>query len=171
MSHLTFHIPEAQFVRFGDGSRTGPTLTFRLAESAQLEPFRGEEGQRYALYIVKVLDTPQDETPAPVVTVGAPPPPEPERPALPRGGRLAKQAGIMCADRAFQRQVERDYPAAWREAVEKCDGDLAAAAASVVREVCLIDSRAELDHDAEAAERFQHCFWRPWRDAEAGITP
>jgi hypothetical protein len=169
MSHLTFHIPEAQFVRFGDGSRTGPTLTFRLADSAQLEPFRGEEGQRYELYVVKVLDTPEDEKPAPVVTAGAPP--EPERPALPRGGRLAKEAGIMCGDRAFQRQVEQDFPEEWGDALHACEGDMAKAAALVVREVCGIDSRAELDHDAEAAERFAHCFRKKWRDAEAGIAP
>lgn len=167
MSHITYHIEEAQFVRFGDGSRTGPTLTFRLADSAQLEPFRGEEGQRYALYIVKVLDTPEDNKPAPVVEVPA----EPAAPALPKGGRLAREAGIMCNDRAFQRQVEQSHPEEWADALHACEGDMAKAAALVVREVCGIESRAQLDSDADAAERFQHHFRRAWTLAEAGVQP
>lgn len=152
---------EVRFMRYADSSRQGASVTFALPDVSYLDRFRGMEGKRFACVLIEIGD---DEQPVDAK-------PEPAAPALPRGGRLAKQAGILCGQRAFQRQVEQSHPEQWRDAARRCDGDLAEAAAAVIREVCGIASRAELDHDAGAAERFTHCFWRPWRDAEAGITP
>ena len=60
---------------------------------------------------------------------------KPER----KGGKMAQRAGILCNERSFQMFL--DVP----------DADTAAEA---VRRLCRIGSRADLDHDEEAAARF-----------------
>ena len=57
----------------------------------------------------------------------------------PAGGELAKLAGKWCNDRAFQR---------WSSSSSADE------AAAFIRETCVIQSRAELDHDSIAAEKF-----------------
>lgn len=65
-----------------------------------------------------------------------------------KGGPLAKRAGILCNDVAFRNWVARksDYNGI---AIVDLDG-----AAHFVRVYCEVKSRADLDHDAEAAKRF-----------------
>lgn len=153
---------EVMFLRFGDGTRTGPTITLQLAEHQGLDHFRHAKGTRYMMALAEITDSEDDVKP--------PADAMPPAPALPKGGRLARQAGIMCADKAFQRQVEQDHQDDWFQA-SRLESDRAVIAAEVIRRVCEIDSRAQLDSDAAAAEKFIHCFYRAWRDAEAGITP
>lgn len=57
-----------------------------------------------------------------------------------KGGKLAQAAGILCAEKAFQK---------W------CHSDNAEEAADYVRIRCGIESRAHLDHDQEAARLFR----------------
>ena len=57
----------------------------------------------------------------------------------PKGGPLARLAGQWCADPQFQYWI---------------GADSADQAAELVREKCGIRSRAELDHDGEAASQF-----------------
>lgn len=57
----------------------------------------------------------------------------------PKGGDLAKLAGMLCVNPKFQE---------WAE-VSDANG-----AARWIRMACGIESRAELDHDAEAAAKF-----------------
>jgi hypothetical protein len=71
---------------------------------------------------------------------------EPEAPK-PKGGELAKLAGILCADSGFQ---------GWL-GVESEEG-----AAALLRSECGVDSRAELDHNAAAAAIFHQKFRKPW---------
>jgi hypothetical protein len=59
-----------------------------------------------------------------------------------KGGDLAKRAGILCGDPEFVAFVLAN--------------DLEASPAGYVREWCNVASRADLDHSAEAAGRFQH---------------
>ena len=73
----------------------------------------------------------------------------------------------MCSQRAFQRQVELDFPELWERVASE---DLAERAAGCIRVMCGISSRAELDHDADAAEKFAIHFRRKWLLNEAGIT-
>lgn len=56
-----------------------------------------------------------------------------------KGGKLAQRAGILCNERSFQMFMEAH------------DADEAAEA---VRKLCGIGSRADLDHDENAATRF-----------------
>lgn len=67
----------------------------------------------------------------------------------PKGGDLAKLAGQFCAQEKFQ---------AWM-CVETAE-----AAAKLVREICIVDSRAELDHNEMAAERFHTQIRKPYAD-------
>ena len=66
---------------------------------------------------------------------------EPEKP---KGGTLAKSAGIICSDAMFQ-----DF-ARHKGYAPTCDG-----ACHLIYIFCDIDSRAELDHDARAAARYR----------------
>ncbi len=59
-----------------------------------------------------------------------------------KGGKLAQKAGILCNEGGFRRFLSRQY-------LLDDEGP-----AGVVRMVCGIDSRADLDHNAEAAKRF-----------------
>ncbi len=62
----------------------------------------------------------------------------------PKGGKLAQQAGIMCGEAAFWRYLEvRGY---------LCEN--AEQAATALRAICDVDSRADLDHHMEPARLF-----------------
>ena len=65
----------------------------------------------------------------------------------PKGGLLARLAGQLCAEEKFQ---------SWM-CVETEAG-----AAKLVREICVVDSRAELDHNEMAAERFHTQIRKPY---------
>lgn len=75
----------------------------------------------------------------------APKPESPPQPEKPKGGPLAKLAGMWAADPEFW---------AWLGTVHTSnhwDGDTAA---EYIRGVCGVESRAELDHDEDAATFF-----------------
>lgn len=74
---------------------------------------------------------------------------EPER----KGGKLAQRAGILCSEGGFQRFVaERVAKMAGMAApVNNIDPEDVAV---FVRNHCGVESRAELDHDVEAARKF-----------------
>lgn len=140
MSHETTFQGEVQFLAWGDGP-SGPWIKVLLPDSDDLSPFRGMTaakkgmaGQRLMCVLVEIGD---DETPK-----------EAEAPAA-KGGELAKLAGMMCADPEFRE---------WLGA--RTDDD----AAQMIREQCGINSRAELDHDAEAAGVFHEEIRRPWAE-------
>ncbi|TAL89264.1 MAG: hypothetical protein EPN62_08675 [Candidimonas sp.] len=65
----------------------------------------------------------------------------------PKGGALARLAGQLCQQSAFQRFA---------------DVTSAEEAADWIRHVCGVESRAELDHNAAAAKRFHDEIRRPY---------
>lgn len=71
----------------------------------------------------------------------------------PKGGPLSKLAGMWCNDPEFWRWLETDP-------LNACHS--ATGAASIVRDLCEIESRADLDHDAYAAERFNRLIRGPY---------
>lgn len=85
---------------------------------------------------------------------------EPEGPQH-RGGALAKLAGMLCQQPEFWRflgsQFEQDAP----EDAEQ--------AAALLREVCGIESRAELDHNEEAARFFHENIRIPHLRSQQGV--
>lgn len=72
-----------------------------------------------------------------------------EEASKPKGGRLARQAGILCQDKRFQHFLSARIGSAWSVG----DPELTA---HNLKTHLNIQSRTELDHDPEAAKR--------WRD-------
>lgn len=70
----------------------------------------------------------------------------------PKGGALSKLAGMWCASPAFWGWVLKTHGFF-------CEAE---GAADLVRKLCDIDSRAELDHNTEAAEKFQRHIRGPY---------
>lgn len=129
---------EMQFIRYGDGSRTGPIVTFRLPDRSYLERFIGKEGRRFASVLVEIGD---DETPVQ---------PEPEVATEPaKGGPLAKWAALRCQDARFW---------AWLRVADELT------ARGEILAKCGIRSRAELDSNPDAAGLFARHFRMPWAD-------
>ena len=80
----------------------------------------------------------------------------------PKGGERAKWCAIRCHEPEFQRWIQERHLKEW----EAAPGDTPATwAASVIRAVCCVESRAELDNDAAAAERFDRLIRRPYMAA------
>jgi hypothetical protein len=70
-----------------------------------------------------------------------------------KGGALARQAGMFCLNDRFQEFLFSCHEDKWKSA-EQSDIDTGAIAAIVLRQLCGIKSRAEIDHNKEAAKKF-----------------
>lgn len=82
---------------------------------------------------------------------GEKPAPEPEKP---KGGPLAKLAGQWCNSQSFVDWLADEHRAIFEGALADYHGDAEMAAAAIVRALCGIQSRAELDNDEAAARAF-----------------
>jgi hypothetical protein len=72
----------------------------------------------------------------------------------PKGGKLAQRAGIVCGEAAFHKFMGLQYPRNDWGPLKKFDEELTTIR---VRELCgFIDSRAELDHNPDAARKFNN---------------
>jgi len=81
----------------------------------------------------------------------------------PKGGELARLAGILCADPDFQLWLEERTPA--DELPAAIGGEEGAERAAVlVRHLCGVTSRAELDHNPRAAVYFHERIRKPWTE-------
>lgn len=78
---------------------------------------------------------------------------------MPKGGPLARDVAMMCANPEFHRWAQVAFPAQWEAAYGKTPTEWAA---SVVRSVCCIESRAELDSNDAAAKRFHLLLRKPF---------
>lgn len=79
-----------------------------------------------------------------------------------KGGELAKLAGILCSDPEFQFWVEDRNAEALTVDVGGTEGQERAAV--IVRALCGVTSRAELDHNPDAAAKFHNLIRKPWMD-------
>lgn len=86
------------------------------------------------------------------------------KPEPPKGGTLAQWVAIRCSDAHFQAWLHARWPKQWDEAPGKTEAEWAA---SVVRAVCAIESRKELDNDPQAAARFHKLIRGPYSEAAA----
>lgn len=129
----TYH-GEVRFVRSSYTSKTGPTVTLALHDIDELNKVQGMDGKRYMLALVEIGD---DEQPI-----------QQKR----KGGPLSILAGKWCQDPGFWKFLgERGWPCTTAED-----------AAKYIRAQCQIDSRAELDHDQDAARRFHSSIRGPF---------
>jgi len=78
-----------------------------------------------------------------------------------KGGELSKWVAMRCNEPAFQAWIRLRHPNLWDAAPLADDNEMAAA---VVRGVCGVQSRAHLDHDDAAAQRFHECIRKPYAD-------
>ena len=76
---------------------------------------------------------------------------KPEPAERPKGGELAKLAGMLCDNEMFQTFIGATD---------------AETAAEIVRFQCGIQSRAELDHNPDAASHFHDVFRKPFVELE-----
>jgi hypothetical protein len=91
--------------------------------------------------------------------------PEPERP---KGGALSQWAAMRCQDPEFCTWLHGRERTLWDESVtlDARRGAMrgpATHAAEVIRQLCEIESRAELDNDPHAAARFDQHIRGPWQ--------
>jgi len=142
MTVKTTYEGELQFVTYSDSSRGGPRVTFRLADRDELQKFIGLEGRRLMGALVLLSD---DETPA-----EPPGPPAPAKTDKP----IAKWLALRCKEPEFQ---------AW---LTSC-GDFSepldeALCRKLVCAWCRVQSRGDIDGNAEAERLFQSRIRGPW---------
>lgn len=134
---------EVMLAGWSETHNGGAKVTFWLQDSGDLDAFKAmtvakgkTAGQRLALVAVEIGD---DEQPV-------------QREEKPKGGELARLAGMLCQNPAFQAFVP------------ECSEGLSSEenAADWIRRVCGIKSRAELDHSTEAAARFHERVRKPF---------
>jgi hypothetical protein len=80
----------------------------------------------------------------------------------PKGGLLSQWCAMRCQEPEFQEWMRATYPNQWAHAAAKHELD-ADTAAEVVRNVCRIGSRADLDHSDAAAKHFDAHIRHPWQ--------
>lgn len=141
---------ELQFAGWTDSHTSGPKVTFWLQSAEDLEAFRSltarkgnQAGHRFMAVFVEVGD---DEKPVP-----------PSVAEKPKGGALSKLAGVWCNDPEFLLWANSVTHAgiSWHVKDAKEAGEF-------VRELCEVETRADLDHDEYAAERFNKLIRGPY---------
>ena len=85
--------------------------------------------------------------------------PEEREPEKPKGGVLSQWAATRCAEQSFQEWMAREFAGKWKDGwnapAERC--------AYVIRAICQIRSRAELDHNEYSANIFREQIMTPWQ--------
>lgn len=149
---------EVQLAGWSETHNGGCKVTFWLADAADLDAFRAltvrkgnTAGQRFACVLVEIGD---DELP---VTLPEPAAPAPEKP---QGGALAKLAGMLCSNAEFWRFLTERFRASITNAEQ---------AAGAVRQICQIESRAELDSNPDAASIFHETIRQPFVRWQQGV--
>jgi hypothetical protein len=166
---------ECQLLSWAETSNGGAKIVLQLADADDLERFksmtlakgRGKTaiaGQRLACAFVEIGD---DEQPVQRESLGLA---DDGREALrlTKGGPLAQLAGRWCEDERFRGWLFDTFTAEAVKAMRATTSvngqpDNASIAAKVVRKVCGVASRAELDHDPEAAALFHVLIRAPYQ--------
>lgn len=138
---------EVLFLGWSATHASGAKVKFLLSDEADFQFFRSLEADNDKLVWDMVLVELTDDSD--VVDQRAK-----EHVESIRGGELCRAAAIRCNDRMFQRWVHAvQGQAGWATQAE---------CAEFIRSKCRIESRAELDHDKAAAERYHRWVSRPF---------
>jgi len=137
---------EIQLAGWSESHTSGCKVTFWLSSPDELEAFRAltvrkgnTAGHRFMAALVEIGE---DDLPVQQPT-----------PEKPKGGELARLAGIWSNEPKFWRWVNASGFTA-------IDNDMQAAA--YIRSVCEVESRAELDNNDRAGMRFQEMIRLPY---------
>jgi len=160
---------EMQLAGWSESHTGGCKVTFWLQSPDDLQAFRAltvrkgnTAGQRFMAALVEIGD---DEQPVePVI----------ENPKIekPKGGPLAKLAGMWCNDGEFLHFIRPVYDrlmggdgSGYGDVTPDDDfgGMLEKYCAHCIKVMCEIDSRAELDHNPVAAEKFHSLIRGPYQ--------
>jgi hypothetical protein len=154
---------EAQLLAWSNTHNAGPKITVALPNEEALDRFKAltlksgkQAGQRLALAVVAVGD---DEKPIVQELV-------PSREVLGMGV-LAKTAAMMCANPDFQRWLVRTFPTIAEEVASEGQSTTELSA-EIVRSVCCVGSRAELDTNDIAATIFHTKVRKPYYSSLTG---
>lgn len=134
---------EAQFRRYSDTSTQGQQVVFALPGREDLQAFIGKEGKRFMVVCVEIGD---DEKPVPAIQ------PEKEREHL---GANCYWTVLRCKEPEFWRFLSHSFDT---DRVETEQG-----AADLVRFLCTVDSRKELDTDKGGMRQFQILIKGPYQ--------
>ncbi len=147
-----------QLLGWSDTHNGGPKLVLQLESSEDLEAFKTltvKNGKiaGQLLGVAMVLQNPEPEAPvlqSPLATKL-------------KGGALSELAGLWCGTANFQAWLKKCWPGHWSDATEVIDGaDPKELAAQVVRSICRVSSRAELDHNQACAALFNERIREPF---------
>ncbi|MGA4125514.1 hypothetical protein ACI2VP_05145 [Ralstonia nicotianae] len=148
---------EMQLAGWSETHNGGCKVTFWLPDATELDAFRAltvrkgnTAGHRFMAALVEVGD---DEQPVQ---------PEPAALEAPKGGMLAKLAGMLCDQPEFWAFLNR-LDANGGQIIQNAED-----AANFVRDVCGVASRAELDHNETAAQAFHQKIRLPYVRWQAG---
>ncbi len=152
---------ECQLAGWSESHTGGAKVTLWLADHSQLDAFRALTARKGNVaghrFMVAMVEIGEDEQPVDQTKA------TPEAPA-PKGGALSRLAGLWCQTPEFQDWLRVSYPAEWEAIEEGIDGpESHEIAAEIVRQLCAIKSRAELDHSPEAARFFEEFVRGPYR--------
>jgi hypothetical protein len=151
---------EMQLAGWSESHNGGCKVTFWLADPSDLEPFRAmtvrkgnQAGQRLMAALVEVGD---DERPV-------------QEPEKPKGGPLSELAGQWCRRDDFKQWIRPVYDrimggdgTGYGDVTPEDVGGEEKYAAHAICVICEINSRRELDHNAEAAALFHTLIREPY---------
>lgn len=143
---------EMQLAGWSESHTSGCKVTFWLSSPDDLEAFRAltvrkgnTAGHRFMAALVEIGDDEQPVQSDIGKTISE----------KPKGGELARLAGIWCNEPKFWR---------WIDAVGGPEIDNDMQAAEWIRKTCDVESRVELDHNKEAGEYFHQAIRLPYMD-------
>lgn len=148
---------EVQLRRWSESNTQGVQVTFALADSSDLEKFRGLDGKRFMAVLVQIGD---DERPIP--------PNSRELKQREPLGDLCWRAVQWCKEPEFAHFIGpvyyREFPGGLPGTpVIPTDGPMEVFTKFAVQKLCGVESRKELDTNPEAARKFNQLIRGPYQ--------
>lgn len=141
---------EVHLRRWSESSTQGVQITFALAESADLDKFKGLDGKRFMAVLVQIGDDEQPVPANPLISKNSVRKPEMPREPL---GDLCWRAVQWCKEPEFW---------SWMCSMNlMCDSE--EGASRFVKSVCGVGTRRDLDTDKEAARKFNQYIRGPYQ--------
>jgi len=143
---------EVQLRRWSESSTQGVQVTFALAESADLDKFKGLDGKRFMAVLVQIGDDEQPVLPNPLISKQSANPRSTREPL----GDLCWRAVQWCKEPEFHAWVAGEldcHPAAVGEEQAK----------QFIQRRCKVESRRELDSDRTAMRNFNVLIRAPYQ--------